>query len=288
MLIFAIRNERLLEKLRRRNFLGKFFTLRVEELDTACDRGLVDHLYKSFYVDNDVSKETSAGRFADIDTRTISLLKRDSENLIHDVGVSSGITSLDLYDRLEREGYRFKLYISDKFARFHCTGHAIRRIYDSDNVLTRAYVFSLLVDGKLHPKYFVSKYAYKLIKLIPFKGNASGEIVLYDQRLRSLLEQGLVSETDYDVFRGGPPEMQFDFVRCMNLLNRSYFSDAEISRAIDNLKASLKESGVLLIGRTNAEGKNNASFFRRNQDCLNWIEDFNEGSEIKELTSPRA
>ena len=284
MFLFAIRNEHLLRKLRSRSFLGKFFTGRVEELDSVRDEDTVDHLYKSFYVHNGTSKETRQGRFAGVDEKTLSFLKRDSMNLIHDVGVSSGITSLDLYDRLTAAGYPFALFVSDQFARFYWTGKTIRRIYDQNRVLARAYILSLVVDGKLHWKHFISRYSYQLVKMLPNHNQAVGEVILYDRRLRTLIEEGLVSEIEYDIFSGSGAT-QFDLVRCMNVLNRCYFSASQISRACDNLKKSLREGGILQVGRTNPEGVNNVSFFRKDKDRLCWIEDVNQGSEIKELVN---
>lgn len=282
MFIFAIRNEYLLERLARRPFLNKFFTLRLEELDSARDRGVVDQVYKSFYVENGTSKETSRGRFSDLDEKVLGFLKPDSENLILDVGVSSGITSLDLFEKLVQCDYRFSLSISDKFSRFYCAGSAIRRIYDRDNVLARAYVFSMLADKNLHWKYFVSKYSYELVRLLPFNGSLAEQLVLYDRRVRNLIEQGRICEVDYDVF-STTLDLQFDFVRCMNLLNRSYFSPPDILKAIDNLNKSLKEGGILQIGSTNSAGVNNVSFFRKVENHLEWLDDVNAGSEIKGL-----
>jgi hypothetical protein len=282
MFIFALKNKRLFEELQRHRFLGKFVSLRVDCLDSVADPGLLAGFYKSFYVDNKTSKETRAGRFAELDDLAVSFLKSDSENLIHDVGVSSGITSVELYDKLVVAGCRFKLFVSDKFARFHATGDAFCRIYDGNDVLTRAYLFSLLSDEKLHWKHFISKYSFALLKRLPRASRPARQIVLYDPRLSKLIKEGRVAEIEYDIFNT-TLDSQFTFVRCMNLLNRSYFSPAEISRAIHNLRSSLVEDGVLQVGRTNLQGANEASFFRKVQNRLVPAGDINKGSEIKGL-----
>jgi len=255
----------------------------MDNLDSFAERASIDHAYKGFYVDNRTSKETTQGRFSDIDDNTLHFISGKSHPLIHDVGISNGITSVDLYRRLSADHRSFKLFVSDKFAHFYRVGTRFCRIYDRNDKLTRAYIFSIVADKNLHWKYFLSKYSYQLIRAIPYHRQHAVPIMLYDPSLRLLLHEGKIFEIEYDVFNTSHPP-DFDLVRCMNVLNLSYFSPAEISKAIINLTHSLKEGGVLQIGRTTPEGLNNASFFKKVHDQLILVEDVNEGSEIKELT----
>jgi hypothetical protein len=282
MFIFALKSEQLFVKTQEWPLLKKFFRLRIDQLERIHDPLLVEALYKSFYVQNGTSKETRKGRFSEIDEITLSLLDKSSENVIHDVAVSSGVTSLELYQKLARNGFDFKLYISDKFSRYYYTGDNLRRIYDCNHALTQAYILSFLSDKHLHWKHFFSKYSYHLIRLLPDKKKVEGNVLLYDPEVLSVLRVGEIYEIEYDIF-ASQFNSQFDLVRCMNTLNLAYFAASDISNAINNLKLSLKDGGLLQVGRTSSSGTNNVSYFRKVGDSLCWIEDTNGGSEIKEL-----
>ena len=75
----------------------------------------------------------------------------------------------------------------------------------------------------------------------------------------------------------------FDIVRVSNLLNYSYFSKAKLKLAISNINKISKENCIILISKTTNKKKNVGSFFRKNNGKFEFIEDFNGGSEIKEL-----
>ncbi len=50
----------------------------------------------------------------------------------------------------------------------------------------------------------------------------------------------------YDVFSG--PTERFDIVRAMNGLNRSYSSEVQLTKALENIFESLTESGRFITG----------------------------------------
>jgi hypothetical protein len=282
MLIVALGNPDVLARLRRWRPLGRLLTLRIDAWDSVAEGEVVDHLYASLYVRDGLSKKTTRGRLSDLDDRTLGLLSREGDACIHDVGVSSGVTSLDLFESLRRAGRPFRLFVSDPFSRFYSCGRAVCRVYDRDRRLVRAYVGSVVLDERLSWKYFVSRYGFALLKRLPPDRRAGRPIVLYDARVRALIEQGRIGELDYDVF-GSRVETAFDFVRCMNLLTRAHFPAARIAEGLRNLTASLKEGGVLQVGKTTLAGVNEVSFFRRVGGRLRRVQDVNGGWEASEL-----
>ncbi|HKZ80419.1 MAG TPA: class I SAM-dependent methyltransferase [Pyrinomonadaceae bacterium] len=262
--------------------MRNFFRFRLDRLGELKDPGLLSSVYTSFYTSDGTSKETSWDRFIETDEFTVGFLKQNAKNVIHDVGVSSGVTSLELYRKLNQRRLDFQLYVSDKFTRYYFTGKGLLRIYNEDTTLAQAYLFGLLLDRNIDWKYFLSKYAYYLVALLPKRSAGAERLCLYDLRLLSSFQQGIIHEIDYDLFRTRLDD-RFDLVRCMNVLNVSYFRPAKILRAIRNLQRSLKNHGVLQIGRTNTLGRNEVSFFLKDGGNLRWILDVNGGSEIKPL-----
>lgn len=75
-----------------------------------------------------------------------------------------------------------------------------------------------------------------------------------------------------------------DVLRTVNILNRGYFSDAQLGEGIRAVWASLRPEGIWVVGRT-TEGdfRNNASIFKRTDSGWSLVERFGEGSEIEEL-----
>jgi hypothetical protein len=282
MLIIALKNPARYRKLLGVPLLNKFFRLRADRMNQLQDRIAVEAAYKAFYTAAGSSKETSWNRLAEVDPLTLNLLNPLGPNVIHDMGVSSGVTSVDLHRQLVKRGIPFELIISDKFARYYCTGELLRRVYDEEGTLAQAYVFGLLCDRQAHWKYFVSKYGYHLVRLLPKGKRIEGELCLYDPELLALLEQGAIREIKYDVFTSRLEE-KFDLIRCMNVLNLSYFGPSKIAAAIMNFHSSLKDKGVLQIGRTALRGQNEVSFFRKEQGQLRLLADVNGGSEIRHL-----
>ena len=91
----------------------------------------------------------------------------------------------------------------------------------------------------------------------------------------------LIKNYIYQVF--SDTIQKFDFVRCMNVLNRSYFSDDVLIVGLRNLFHSLHPDGFLLIGRTDAHHVNRASLLKKVDDCLVVLNHFTGGTEIFDL-----
>ena len=83
------------------------------------------------------------------------------------------------------------------------------------------------------------------------------------------------------------PELShgFDLVRTANILNRNYFSDQDILRAIENIRSYLRKSGGLfLVTRTNASQKNAGTLFELDsRGSFKVLARVGKGSEIERL-----
>jgi hypothetical protein len=242
-----------------------------------------DHIYTWITTGNNVTKQTAAGRFRDLDETAISLMRKDSMNVIHDVGVSSGITSVELLRALQDRGIPHRFYISDRYARYGVSGRGLGlvRIFDADGALLEMYAWGVLAKSNLPRKFFLSRWLYALLARTPGKQEIR-PFFLFDRQVMDYMERDLIHFIDYDVFetRGTPP---FTFVRCMNLLNLSYFSPEKIDAGLRNIIGSLAEDGILQLGRTRADGHNMVGFYRKTGDGLQLVKEIGGGTELRDL-----
>jgi hypothetical protein len=281
MLKLALENEDLFNWFSKHPILGRFVVFRIDCLPNLRDPVLASRLYQNINTSDGTSKQTAPGRFRDLDSLAADFLIHES-NSIHDVAVSSGVTSVELYSFLRDRGIPFKLMVSDKFSRYFYRGTMVRRIYAGDKTLLCAYVWWIFADRKCSWKFPISKILFSLVRAFDKPSSPFGEIPLYDFRLLELIREGHVEELSYDIFSTSLPD-SFTFVRCMNVLNLGYFKPDAIRRALSLLKNSLKDQGILLLGRTLPDGANAVSFYKNVSGHLELIRDINGGSEIRHL-----
>jgi hypothetical protein len=223
---------------------------------------------------------TAEKRFVDLDGIAVPLIAAQKDPVIHDIAVSSGITSLELFEALVDRGIRFVMNISDKNLECFYTGDLIRRVYDSDEKFFEGYFFGILGNRSLSNKYFVSKYLGRLLDRPP--GSAKRVKIQYlDRRIRPLVDAGQIHCIRCDILRTDLSD-RFTFVRCMNLLNLKYFVDDDIRRAMRLILRSMREDAIFQVGRT-VDNVNHASFFRKSGEKLALIQDVHDGAEIKEV-----
>jgi len=263
-------------------FVSKFFVLDIESYEAIKDQYVADSIIKNLRYGDVTGKDTRKGRLADIDIRILTLLK--DHDIVHDVGCSTGITSLDLYQRCKDSGVNVKITLSDKFLFFYIKKSIFRFIYDREKNIRQITLWRVLFDPNVHPCFFFTKYFFKLIKLF----FAPQNIFVFDKVVKMVVPKaselqslGELEILEYDIFR--KPFRQFNFVRCMNVLNRSYFDDRMIVVGLNNLVQSLMNGGVLLIGRTDTNGVNRATAYEKVGTRIKVLFNLNGGSEIHNL-----
>ena len=134
MIKFAFKNIKLLNFFSNIPILKHFFVLKLSiDFHEVTNRNILNKFYTDIYVKSKTSKKTEAERFADLDKFSLKYLKKNQENLIHDIAVSSGITSIELYNYLNIEDVKFRLSISEKYSEIFVDHGFITRAYDSDN-----------------------------------------------------------------------------------------------------------------------------------------------------------
>ena len=227
------------------------------------------------------SKHTSANRFFDLDNLVLKNLN-DTDNKILDIGISSGITSYELYEKLIKAKKKFKLSLCDKFSKFYYQSGFLDIVYDHKKNKKNIYFLKILFDPNLSPIFFISKFFYYIISLFGNRSSNYKEINLLDKKILTKIEKGEIEYFDLDIFNSFLKQ-KYSFIRCMNVLNLSYFSEDKILLGIKNIFKLLREEGYLIIGRTNDKGINNVSLYIKKKNKLKVLRKVNKGCDINHL-----
>lgn len=282
MLKYIVKNPRTLKNISKIPLLSRFFILNIESLNNVQDQSFYRQLFRHLRYGDVSGKETYFGRFADLDDQIIPYF--DNNLSIHDVGCSTGVTSLDLYESCQKNNINVDLTISDKYTKIYFSGSFFRKVYDGSGNLKQIYLGRLLLDKNISNYFILSKiffYPFALFcKKKPNHLNLQG-ISLMDPSVRTLFHSHAIKVVDYDIFFG--TSGKFDFVRCMNVLNRSYFPDELIITGLHNLVQSLHQGGMLLVGRTDELKVNKATLFKKVDGCLVVLRHFTGGAEIFDI-----
>ena len=109
MIKFGLKNASFLALMAKMPILKHFFVLRVsEKFHHVSQEDVLNKFYQDIFVSSKTSKKTHANRFNDLDKYSLSFLNEVGENTLHDVAVSSGISSFELYTVLKKEKYNFE------------------------------------------------------------------------------------------------------------------------------------------------------------------------------------
>lgn len=193
-----------------------------------------------------------------------------------DVGASTGITSLELIEKLE---YNFdKFYVTDYNLHIdHCKLNGKNFFYNETGQC-------LLISDNLRIIYPQES------KLIHSVYNSQITAAYKTQRKRILLinpdlkqKAGTMDSiiiNHYNVLNPWFGE-SVNVIKAANLFNKAYFSDQEIITGIENLYRALLEGGLLVIidNRINER----STIFQKKKSGLLLIKSINQGTEIQEL-----
>lgn len=263
--------------------LRKFIVFNISSLREIEDEILRCDAISTISTSNDIMKTTRVGRFSELNDVINKFFNKNEMYVIHDVAISSGVTAVELYEYLSSEKKNFIMFTSDKFSTYNIQGKYFRRIYDSEFNPSFFYFIGIYFGPALNWKFFVSKYLYSLLKLFKFNKYSHYEIVsVINEKMNCFIRDGKITHMNYDIFETKIYD-KFNFVRCMNVLNKVYFDNELILKGIENIFISMKDGCILQVGRTDDAGVNNVSFYRKSGSKLELLEILNNGSELHEL-----
>jgi hypothetical protein len=267
-----------------------------------------ERMLRWFRVHNGVLKCTYARRFDEFDRLSVSAISAHFPTSqiirVHDIGVSDGRTSCDLYDHLNRlYGGRLDFLASD-YAPFlyvlKRTRGANRLIVDDQQhvlqIVTPPFVFITVGRRERitpYPLNFLMRHLVTLLYARPllqrYKAGSPDiqrtRIELFGRACRAYMSKQDNFRFDaYDVFSGSTE--RFDIIRAMNILNHSYFSEPQLIQAAESIVNSLKEGGLFITGSNTEQGTIiNGGIYKKTKNRLERIEISGKGSQVDALIS---
>jgi hypothetical protein len=252
--------------------------------------------FKSIALPNGTHKTTASARLADVDQLVCDCLESRRTIRLLDVGISSGVTTLDLLNRFESRGIQTSGVGVDICTRGLLASFlGLDVLYDTHgNVLQVATPF--FARGRPHR----SQRSLRS-KLLGF-GMDVLESALVGKWLRSgprslpldlvsprLLARANFSVVEHDIALARPEwDHSFDLVRAANILNLDYFSQSHILMMVTQLVAWLKTGALLLICRTSpTDGSNHGSVYLKQESApyLKLAHRIGAGSELDPVIS---
>lgn len=264
-------------------FFNYLFVVNPLTITKIRDISLLGIAYRTLVMSNKTTKQTSKERFKELDNLTLDLLEKKRNPKVLDVGISSGLTTFELFQLLDSQQKNFHLDATDKYPNiklyktwFYST------IIDNQKKPISIYWGGLYLSNLMSWKYFISKVLFKIIsKFIIINPKKVIGVPLFYSGFTELAEKNKVRFFDHDVLH--PFQFKnYDFIRVMNILNLSYFSEDQIQKAIVNLRSTLIEGGVLMVGRT-FNKKNHVSIYIKKGSKLVPKQHINNGSEINRI-----
>ncbi len=248
-------------------------------------------LFIRIVMSNGTTKTTYDNRLNDVNETLLKYIKHKKEISVNDVAISSGITTIELFNFLNNNLLTVNIVGGDAFL-----NGCLVNISTKIKALTDENMSLLLFNdenelfGNFHFKRLILSnpliYLFVIAKLRILKGNITSNLVKKVQLVsRELLKEKNIKIMKDDFFE---PKTnlykKFDVVRAANILNLAYFKKDDLNIAINELKKRVMITGILIVVRTNINGVNNGSLFQKISDTQ-WelLEDINDGSEVKNL-----
>lgn len=262
MIKFVTQNNKILKLYGKFKLVRAFFVYDITKLSQIDDAQMFNSVVSSYSNSNNTSKYTYPGRFDDLNELLKQFFKEKSQKIhIHDVAISSGITTCELYDWLKYNNFNFEMIGSDRFSEVNYNGMKIKFFYDIDGQIIQIYFYKLFCGLQISNLFVLSKLLFIILKRFHKLKVNTTKIYLFDKYFSDLVLKSKITFVNFDLFDDKEMEVKFDFVRVMNVLNLIYFSENQIRIALNKFKKSLNIGGIILIGRTSLDGINNATFY---------------------------
>lgn len=247
---------------------------------------------------NGLYKTTCEHRLDDVNLALLECLRGRWPNepvSLLDIGVSSGITTLELASALRQSGRSFSIVGTDA-----CIESTLSSYGRSFHVLrdSRRNILQFEVLGVSLGNYSGSgwQFCYRVVPVLFARALCrvltlpgvrrlavpeSKPIRLLNRRWR---EEPDVTFIEEDLFTPPIQLGQYHVVRVCNVLNLSVFSQAQLTSAVQNLAARLKPDGLLIVARTRNDGTNHGTCYNFQSDgTFQRGRSFGTGCEIESV-----
>ncbi|OCP10176.1 MULTISPECIES: ATP-binding protein [unclassified Ensifer] len=264
--------------------------------DGSTDRARESEFFAKLKMRNGTFKLTQPSRFRELEIAFRPVLSERAAQLrdVLDVGVSTGVTTVELLRYLETCGSTPKVTATDLFIDAHIVEVAtgVRVLADPEGWPLQYDVAGLAIRPWIRRLDYVSlafiprQLAKAMLQPRLRALIRSGKSEPVQMITRSLSRNDSIEFVEDDIMRRSPDFTgRFDLVRAANILNKSYFSAEQICSAVANIRSYLKGRGSLLIvTRTNEKGENRGTIFEVGADgSFAALMRVGGGSEVEDL-----
>lgn len=265
----------------------------------SVDREVDLHRESAFFsrlkMRNGTFKLTGPSRFRELDKACAAFIRDRAASTkdVLDLGVSTGVTTLELKQYLVANGVGARIVATDLFIDAHIValGGGVVVLADSEG-------WPLQYDWRrLAFRSWIRRLDYATLLAVPLLiarriTRPTLRRMISEGRSRPvrMITRGLSADNSIQVVendllrRSGDFSRRFDFVRAANILNLGYFSQTEIETAVGNIASYLRGPGALvLVTRTGGSGKNAATLFElRTNGTFQALTRLGGGSEVEQ------
>jgi SAM-dependent methyltransferase len=284
---------------------GKFFLLSPECLDRLNQQALAENpSFKKISGDFSLAvseiriggtyRKTNPNRLRQSTPILLDLLvqKNVESPLILDLGISDGILTLELFEKLSEKYPKTKIYAADinlSLERFRYGFLLEYRAENGEPILVKFGGLGLQLAKHRHEFDFAISYlAQKYLNWhsLRQKLRPDGLISLLNP---FVLKSKNIVPIKLDCLEYTPEfENLFDAIRAGNILNLSYFPRNQINTAVAHIFKYLKNGGVLIVSKNesiDSADTENGSVWLKQSEGFVWQTDFGHGSEIKNIVN---
>jgi SAM-dependent methyltransferase len=209
-------------------------------------------------------RSTRPGRHRRTDGLLLEMTAQATDLVVLDVGISDGITALELIERLE--GRFTEYWATDMLLKVRYAAAGGRtRFYDGQGrclLVAGRWLLAYPQDRGVSPLHWLAHSLAKGGEGSAMNGAAGGELSLVQPELLARSERDpRIRVAVHDVFepwRGSQPGL----VKVGNLFNLAYFTAAAIQRAAELLGRALRPGGLFVIVENRAEEERSSVLVR--------------------------
>jgi hypothetical protein len=283
--------------------LANLFASTGGETGTASPE-LAKEFFDCLRLKNGVYKTTYSHRLDDLNERTANYLPANRPLRLLDVGISSGVSTIEWLESLEQARVDchmtgIDLTIDGVMVSF---GERLHAVLDKTKWPLMFEIDGQWVSNPPRKRHLVRHFlSLALIKSALFLWARRCPDFEFDQ-VQRILGVATVSRTIHlvtpqltnhprvkvregNVLTESGLQGEFDIIRAANILNRGYFGDRALARTVQNLRRHLALNGILIVCQTDDHQRvNHATIFELNPDRrFVVLSKMGGGSEIEDL-----
>ena len=270
------------------------------------DASQMERLEKQFFqsvgLPNGTWKTTTHRRLGNLNDLVQKFLPAERPLDVMDVAVSSGVSTVEWVESMERAGIQCRMTAGDATADAYLVsiapglrvlvdrhGHALQ--YEVAGRGIGRPLRKRLMPLYLWPVLFIHLVLWLVVApalAVATRLEDGGRLGTRWRPLKlvspTLRKRNRIDVVEDDILVNRSYRGCFHAVRAANILNRGYFDDSTLNAMLTNLRNRLKTGGLLIVCRTNIQNVNNGTIFQLREDGrLHVLERLNEGSEVEQL-----